>query len=338
VRAITPRVQAMLRRGTKRLVLRARLAIWRVRYRIRILRLVGSGTSAQVEAGNSPTRITNRWFHKNRAEIFRMVRQLAQERYRGRGRSGQPAIAETFENAPRGEVTQTEFGGQQRAIQRSAEGEGGDFVFGTTDRGGRVRGESYGPIASRVQAGTGSSAEAAAGIQTALRGEAVTPDIADLAALSFGGEVFRSRIHGGTAEVTSRLALAGLQEGTLSVEEVFGTEAANTEFSRARRRAKQTGSTSARTQRERARRATGGLLPQTQKGHSTGRAAAIRLTEPGERSPGRGTQARRFGNETINRTVELVARIVGQTEYSTVEALKQDIIRKLDEVDRGLTE
>jgi hypothetical protein len=338
VRAITPAADSLLARGVSRIRLSAQLAIWRLRHRIRTLRIVQSGGSARLEAGNSPTRITNSWFRKNRNEIYQMIRRIAQERYRTRPQRRQPGIADAFDDVPRGETVSVTFGGQRRAIGRAAEGERGDVVFGSL-RGETARGESYGPLASRVAASGVTGPEVGAEMTTALRRGDVTPDIADLTALSFGAEVSRSRQHGGTAEVTSRLAIAGLREGRLGVEEAFGTSAASRAHNEAQRtlqeqRRRGSVSQAARRREERLRRATGGLVPETMRGYSTAREGAARLADPTQRSPRAGTEARRTAEETINRTVEVVSRAVGDNDYKNLSDLERDVHNLLDRGDR----
>jgi hypothetical protein len=94
---VTPKVQAMLSRGVNRFVLKSSLLLWRMRFRIRVLRVVQSGTSTHVEAANSPTRITNQWFKKNRNEIYQLIKKIAKERYRGENAVAQPEIAAPFD-------------------------------------------------------------------------------------------------------------------------------------------------------------------------------------------------------------------------------------------------
>jgi hypothetical protein len=176
----------------------------------------------------------------------------------------------------------------------------------------------------------------------ALRGGKVSPDIADLTALSFGAEVSRSRRHGGLAEVDSRLAIAGLREGRLGVEETFGTAAASGAHNRSVRelnelrtaKAGQDLLAGARRREEELRLGTGGLLPETMRGYSSARQPADRLSNPLAKPPRENTFARRQAEETLNRTVELVYRAVGDNDYSNLADLERDIRRTLDRVDR----
>jgi chemotaxis protein histidine kinase CheA len=338
---VTPKVQAMLSRGVNRFVLKSSLLLWRMRFRIRVLRVVQSGTSTHVEAANSPTRITNQWFKKNRNEIYQLIKKIAKERYRGENAVAQPEIAAPFDQVAPGETLQGSFGGQRRGVARPEKGERGDFVFGKHS-GESVHGESYGPLASRVQGSELSKAEVGAEMMSALRGGEVSPDIADLTALSFGAEVSRSRKHGGTSEVTSRLGLFGLREGRLGVEEAFGTSSASSAHNKSVRelgelrkaKAGKDVMAGARSREKELRLGTGGLVPETMRGYSSARGPAERLSSPGAKPPKENTLARRQAEETVNRTVELVYRAVGDNDYSNLSDLERDIRKALERVDR----
>lgn len=338
---VTPRVQAMLNRGTHRVWLVSKLLFWRLRFRIRVLRVVQNGESVHVEAANSPTRITNQWFKKNHKEIYQLIKKIAQERYRGKDVVAQPEIADHFDRAAPGETLTGRFGGHGRALVRAEEGERGDLLFGKL-AGKTVRGESYGPLASRVH-GTGlSGAAVGEDMMSALRGGKVSPDIADLTALTFGAEVSRSRKHGGVSEVTSRLALAGLREGRLNAEEAFGTAEANSAHEKAKRELKKLRESNAgkdllakaRAEEKAQSLGTGGLVPETMRGYSTARKPADRLTSPGAKPPRENTFSRQQAEESVNRTVELVYRAVGDNDYSNLSDLERDIRKTLERVDR----
>jgi hypothetical protein len=93
-------------------------------------------------------------------------------------------------------------------------------------------------------------------------------------------------------------------------------------------------SQAARRREERLRRATGGLVPETMRGYSTAREGAARLADPTQRSPRAGTEARRTAEETINRTVEVVSRAVGDNDYKNLSDLERDVHNLLDRGDR----
>lgn len=358
---VTPRVQAMLRRGTPKVVLRARLAIWRVRFRIR--RLHADFANARLEAANSPTRITNRWFRKHRNEIYRIVREIAEQRYRTSPRRPQPRIGDAAESAaqqPAGSRQDLDHAGLPRSFESGSGNPGaGNTVFGPTPTGaGRVRGEPYGELGSRLQESGGSSSVVADQMREALRGGAASSaDAADVAAIAFGSDVARSRAGGGFAEVTTRLGLAGLQDGSVTPQQLFGDRESEAGFRDSRRAADQsrdrnrsresgrlrrdltdserrrtTASRGSVTRRQRARRGTGGLLPQSMKGFVEGRSAADRLTDPARQSPARGSEGRRQATEVINRTVQLVARVVGEIEYDSKSTFLAEVRRRVIEV------
>jgi hypothetical protein len=172
----------------------------------------------------------------------------------------------------------------------------------------------------------------------------VSPNIANLTALAFGAEVSRSRKHGGTSEVTSRLAVFGLREGRLGVEEAFGTSAASSVHNKAKREmydlhkagASKDELASARSREKESRLGTGGLVPETMRGYSSARGPADRLTRPGARTPSEKTWSRRQAEETVNRSVQLVYQAVGDNHYSNISDLERDIRQALERVDRHI--
>ncbi|MCP4936303.1 MAG: DUF4157 domain-containing protein [bacterium] len=347
---VTPRVQSMLRRGVPKILLRTRLALWRVRFRIRRLR--ADFANATLEAANSPTRVTNRWYRQNRREIFRRIRDLAERRYRQHPRRPQPEIGDQSESVgsrERGSHEDVDFAGHQRRI-RSGSGEG-NVIHGTRQGASGVGGETFGDLGSGVQQSGLSSQQVGQQMSAALSGEAVpNAGVADLAAISFGADVAQSRAGGGIAEVTARLGVAGLQGGTLTPEQAFGSSASEQSHTGARRAAaasrernrsrtgsdRATASRSAIRREQRARRSTGGLVPQTMKGFTSGRDRAIGMTGGTPTRERSGAEARRQANEVINRTVQLVYQVVGGKAYTSVDKLMEDVVRIIEQVDRGL--
>jgi hypothetical protein len=75
VRELRPRLRSMLGRGVPGVLLRARLAVWRVSYRLRRLALVGSGRSRTVQAANSAPVSVVEGFTPAEQEILRIIRE-----------------------------------------------------------------------------------------------------------------------------------------------------------------------------------------------------------------------------------------------------------------------
>lgn len=301
------------------------------------------------------TEITDEWFRENRTEIFQRIHTLAAARYRGANRPQQAAFVEGMSGLPPGQIAELDVGGHPRRARGF--GGAGNVLVGERRGETSVSGHTYGELGSRLSEDEVPSQEVAEGIAAAMRGEPIeNPEIADAAAIVMGAETARSRgqrAGGGMSEVTTRLAVAGLASGELSVDETFGTRDANAAFSQARRERREIAAESrrrfqageitaqeARSSRagasramRAARRETGGLLPETMVGFAGARRAGRRLVDPSRRDPGGQTAV--DADEIINRTVELVYRLVKdrRDRYESVDEVMEEIENVLNEVD-----
>lgn len=339
VRHVTPRVSSMLRRGTPSLLLRARLAAWRVRFRIRTLRMIQRGRRSKIEAANSPAIITHEWFSANREEIFRLVTRIAQQKFRSRGT---PAAVNRLESIPEGTLGNTSFGGHEFGARGVNGPQHGNFVIGDVS-GNRLTGRPYTGIVDGLVGGQTSPSARVVGRQIArarVSNQRIpNRGVAELGALMFGPEITRSRALGGTAEVTSRLATLGLAEGRLGIEQTFGNQPERDRMRaliRSNAGAAQGASVgqltmpglgvSERHDVHGPRRAVGGMLPESMIGASEAQREAQRRTGlRHDQAPSSNANARRDADEFINRTVELVSRLVDGKEYENMDSLQRDI-------------
>ncbi|HSS83526.1 MAG TPA: hypothetical protein VLL30_07080, partial [Reyranella sp.] len=83
-RELPPKIRAVVGRGTRGIVLKGRLAIWRMQYRLTSLNLVGSGEKATIVAKVNPEASLLDILRLHREELLMYVRDVAQQ---GRSRS-----------------------------------------------------------------------------------------------------------------------------------------------------------------------------------------------------------------------------------------------------------
>ncbi len=336
IRVVRPAVNSMMRRrgGLARTILRARLIGWRIRHRIRTLRLVIRGGREVIEAANSPKRQVSAWFHKNRNEIYRMVRDLARTEFRGRNRQDHPELGTVQRGIGPGRVSNIDHAGHELRA-RGMGGQSNTVVGGGRGRRG-VAGRQYGDLTDEISnSGTTNTQLGSRLIAAHNSGTAPNQETAELSAIMFGAETARARRRsGGTAEITTRLAALGMARGQLGTEEVFGSgenlgihrdEEASVRRSRRRTRSRR-GRRRLAERRGVSRRRTGGLLPESMVGFSRANRAADRLTNPNANSPRGNTESRRDAEEAIDRTVRLVAAVVREKMYDSVDELKNEIL------------
>lgn len=79
VAAVRPAAGSLLAKGVSRLRLRAQLAVWRLRYGIRLLEL--NSASGTIEAANSPRIDVMRVLKENPEQVYKLVHRIAKERW-----------------------------------------------------------------------------------------------------------------------------------------------------------------------------------------------------------------------------------------------------------------
>jgi hypothetical protein len=80
VAAVRPAADSLLTKGVSRLALRAQLAVWRLRYGIRVLEL--DPASGTIEAANSPKVEVTRVLRDNPDGVYKLVKDIAVERWK----------------------------------------------------------------------------------------------------------------------------------------------------------------------------------------------------------------------------------------------------------------
>lgn len=357
VNAIRPRADSLLRRGVSRLRLRAQLALWRVRHRIRRLNLVppSGGRSAKIVASNSPPRDVTRIFRENPDGIYRMVLDIARTRFRSARKSqaeraesdlgsggAQPArpsigrgddpleLAAGLQARPRGAIP-----GPGKPVELGV-GIGDATVFGKQGRGGSQRafnniiisGLGRYPEITRKLASKGLSGPAlASAVTSTLRTGQGPLDVKRFIAVLFGAEPARLDI----AAATSPLAVSALGGGASSERilgdpsggrvpgDVFPSERLDPDL-------KTKGGTT---------RSGGGDYPQSAKhAAATGRRTVARVE--GGQSFREDTNIARRSEADVLRTVELVYQAVRMMDFKDLAGLRREILTLLNKFDQAI--
>ncbi|MFY0617684.1 eCIS core domain-containing protein [Shimia sp.] len=351
VTAVRPRITSLLRRGVTGLRLRAQLAMWRIRYRIRKLAIEGRGRNARVVAANSPDVTVRQVLLANTDGVYRMVHDIGMRRFRAAasGGSATPGVqpgdrpsrlgAETRQrdanqvtenpNRPgrlhRGTTVPLQVGG---TTVPAAQG-GGRIL-----RGGNLNENAIGNV---VIPGLGTypditSALAAQGhsgpgitraVTEALRTGTGSPQTMRLVALIFGAEVGRRPI----VAATGPLTLSALQntpqgrifgDGSPVSGDLFGASDLDP----------------SRRVRGQQRPIGGGISPFT----AEGAAAAGRRTDASVVDGGtfrQGTSIGRRSRADLLRTVELVYQAVRHMSFSDMDGLRREIEQLFRQFDRA---
>jgi hypothetical protein len=358
VRAIGPAADALLGRGVSRIRLRAQLAIWRVRHRIRKLELQGTGSSARIVAGNSDDRTVRQVLTGNADGVYRMVHDIGRERFRrgqqnlgvGEGgtlarppsvqpgdepsqlgagiRARDPSIIPTQAGQPdrlqfRGEVPMqvgsTTIVAQQGSGRLASPAARANVII--PDLG------AYPQITAQLAAEGLSGPAVNRAVSEALRTGRGSPTVMNLVAVLFGAEPARQTI----ASATSVLALQSMERGGPTERifgapgagpvrgELFGGERLDPELSRRSGQVTRPG---------------GGVAPFTAVGASpAGTRTEQRII--GGQSFREGTQIARRSEADLLRTVELVYQAVRNMDFKDTGGLRREILQLFDMFDRA---
>jgi hypothetical protein len=325
---IKPALAAMFQRGAFRLTIAARLAVWKLQFRLRRLSMEGSGSEITVMAGNSPDVPAGRAFTENKHNLYKMVRDIAQQRFgrasraaeETRSRSGKSAaeVQPSVEPGrdPVAAAAEVREARPKPVPAKKGEGMGSTFdidVSGTPVQAKRGAGLSnliitalgkYKDIAAQLRAAGLVGAKLAGAVLDTLRTGEGPPLVKQFIALMFAAEPARGDI----AAATGPLAIAGMETGTVRELETVHQPKFD-------------------------ERGGGGLDPVTMVGARKVGERAEAKAEGEEFRPG--TKIDRMSNEYLDRMVEFVWTVVGKKVYHDVMAVRTEVLRLCEIYDKA---
>lgn len=336
VTAIRPKAQALLAKGVLTIRLRAQLAIWRVRYRIRTLALDPQGNRFQFVAANSPPMRFGGGFKAQRNEVFECVREIAKKRFAAAKKKAKRN--KLGEGLAEGEVTLKKKQDPTQLGTAIADRDPKDVKAGgrtsvNVGKGQAVKAHdpqnattklgvknflidglhSYPKITKKLadQGLTGSALTDE--MFKAIRGEDAHIDAKRLVALMFGSEVARSEL----TAVTAPLTVQGLADGTLTDEKAFGKKGKEEKFGGGIFPPSQSGTTQVAKDAGEAKEGEGFA--------KSARITEDRIGEDGKLAKKDGRKDEESSEEVIRRTVLLVQKTTDHMKFETKAGLKRGI-------------
>jgi len=242
VTAIQPKAEVLLKKGVLTVRLRAQLALWRVRYRIRTLTLEPQGNRFRFLAANSPPMRFGGGFKAQPAEVFEIVREIARERFAAAQKKavtnklgedlhnknvtlpskedptqlGAALAAQDVENVKKGHISISTgaASGKEVSAKYPQDAKTKKGVTNLFINGLGTYPEITEKLAEKGLTGSSLTDE----MYKAIHGKPADIDAKRMVTLMFGTEVARSEM----TALTAPLTIQGLSEGTITNKKAFG--------------------------------------------------------------------------------------------------------------------